>query len=87
MELASCFGTNCAKKIVQQEDAGTCLVQLEFTGQDGHRRSCYTKSSYSDYLQTAGKKTAFDPSRNINICDVAKAVFVDRTMDQKDVQL
>jgi len=87
LENTACFGTNCTKRVVPQKDAGMCLIQVEFTGQDGHRRNCYTKETYGDYLQTLGKKSSFDPDRNILICDVAKAVFVDRTMDVKDALL
>lgn len=88
---AECFGTDCQKSLTFQSASNSNLVSIEFTGLDGHRHTCFTKDSYLDYLTQSQpnwqSKGTFDPEKNLAICDVAKKVYVDRTMDVKDAQV
>jgi hypothetical protein len=89
LENTKCFGGDCVKNIMPQKAAGVCLISTEFSDTNGHRHVCYSRESYVDYLNQTkpGWQATFDPSKNIRICEVAKKVYVDRTMDTKDAQL
>lgn len=88
LEATPCFGVNCQKSLSVQSTAGLALVQVEFTGTDGHRHTCYTTDSYTDFLDKTQpgwqSKGLFDPKKSLRMCAVAKKVYVDRTMDEKD---
>jgi hypothetical protein len=88
LERTPCFGKACHKSLSVQSDAGVALVQVEFTGADGHRHACYTTDSYTQFLDRTQPgwqtKGTFDPKKSLKICAVAKKVYVDRTMDEKD---
>jgi hypothetical protein len=85
-----CFGKDCTKTLSYQASSKSNLVSVEFTGLDGHRHTCYEKDSYIDYLNHSQpnwrKNMNFDPEKNSKMCDVAKKIYVDRTMDAKDAQ-
>jgi len=61
-------------------------VTVDFGDKDGHRHTCYDPTSYVAYLNVAKPdwKASFDATKSIKMCPVAKAVFVDRTMEMKD---
>jgi hypothetical protein len=88
LEQTPCFGQACKKSLSVQSDATVALVQVEFTGADGHRHMCYTTDSYTQYLDRTQpgwqSKGTFDPKKSLKLCAVAKKVYVDRTMDEKD---
>ena len=88
LEQTPCFGTNCQKSLSMQPSAGLGLVTVEFTGVDGHRHQCYTSGTYTAYLDKTQpnwrSKGTFDPTKSIRMCSVAKKVYVDRTMEEKD---
>jgi hypothetical protein len=88
LEQTPCFGAGCQKSLSVQPSAGVALVQVEFGGTDGHLHSCYTTDSYTRFLDKSQpgwqSKGLFDPKKSLKLCAVAKKVFVDRTMDEKD---
>lgn len=85
---AQCFGIGCTKALSPQSNVGMNLVTIEFGDTAGHRHTCYTQDSYAAYLNKVKPnwQTTFDISKSIKICDVAKAVFVDRTMEANETQ-
>ncbi len=83
LEKLACFGSNCEKFIHKSPDKKT-LIGMDFTSTDGIRRSCFDNDSYKNYLQTSGIPTEkqeqilqFNPI----VCNVAKRLYVDRTME------
>lgn len=88
LETTPCFGVDCQKSLSVQNAAGMALVQVEFTGTDKHRHTCYTTDSYTDFLNKTQpgwqSKGLFDPKKSLKLCAIAKQVYVDRTMDEKD---
>ena len=88
VEQTPCFGTNCQKSLSMQSKAGLGLVTVEFTGVDGHRHQCYTSGTYTAFLDKTQpdwrSKGTFDPTKSLRMCSVAKKVYVDRTMEEKD---
>lgn len=89
LEEAECFGKDCYKSMYVSPLSKTALVQIDFTGTDGIRRSAFEKKSYMNYLAATDPdwKNKVDLDKNINISNVAQAVFVDRSMDIKDAQI
>jgi hypothetical protein len=89
LENTECFGGDCYKSIYVSPLSKTALVQVDFTGVDGIRRSAFEKKSYMNYLNATSPdwKNKIDLDKNINIADVAKAVFVDRSLDIKEAQI
>lgn len=86
----SCFGKECTKSLSSQKNSNTNLVMVEFSDLDGHKHTCYTKESYVEYLnhsKPGWQSGTFNPDKNISICEVAKKVYIDRTMNSKDAQL
>ena len=67
---------------------GLGIVTLDFGDTNGHRYTCYDPTSYAAYLNVAKPdwKASFDINKSIKMCPVAKAVFIDRTMDMKNTQ-
>lgn len=84
-----CFGKDCYKNIYVSPISGTALIQVDFTGLDGVRRSTTTRDSLRDYLNATDPnwKSKIDLDKSITVTEVAKAIFVDRTMDIKDAQI
>jgi len=89
LEDTECFGKDCYKSMYISPLSKTALVQIDFTGVDGIRRSAFEKKSYMDYLVATDPdwKNKVDLDKNINIDEVARAVFVDRSMDIRNAQI
>ena len=83
-----CFGIGCTKSIQIQPSVGVGIVTVDFGDTDGHRHTCYTSDSYAAYLNKTKPnwQSTFDLTKSIKICDVAQAVFVDRTMSIQNTQ-
>lgn len=83
LEKLSCFGSNCEKFIRRSPDKKT-LIGMDFTSTDGIRRSCFENESYKQYLQTSGiplEKQEQILQFNPIVCNVAKKLYIDRTME------
>lgn len=89
LEETDCFGKDCYKSMYVSPLSKTALIQIDFTGVDGIRRSAFEKKSYMNYLIATDPdwKNKVDLEKNINISEVAEAVFVNKSMDVKDAQI
>jgi len=86
MDEASCFGDNCTKQIIQPIPNKPVLIGIGFTDNMGIYKITYTRKSAENYLKALPDIKDFDLSRNINIAEVAKAYYIDRTMDKDNIQ-
>jgi hypothetical protein len=89
LEAVTCFGKDCYKSIYVSPLSKTALVQVDFTDLNGVRRSTITRDSYKDYLDATDPdwQSKIDLNKSITVTEVAKAVFVDRTMDIAQAQV
>ena len=86
---ARCFGNNCSKQLIQPIPNAPVLIGIGFTDSMGMYKMSYTRKSIEDYLRVVWpqwKNSWLDLSKNINVAEVAKAYYIDRTMDQSQVQ-
>ncbi len=86
-----CFGKDCKASIEEIPGSPVALIKISFTDYTGIRHTCYTKDSYIDYLTATKpellKSGKFNPDKNIKIADVAKAYYIDKTLDKSQVEL
>lgn len=90
MEEFPCFGTSCTKELIQPKPNAPVLIAVKFTDPAGLFHVSYTRASYERYLnatQPNWKDKGTDLSKNIHVAEVAKAFYVDRTMESNAVQL
>jgi hypothetical protein len=86
---AQCFGNNCTKELIQPIPDAPSLVAIGFTDNTGMHRMAYTQKSMENFLDVSNpnwRNQGMVLSKNINVAEVAKAYYVDRTMDQSLVQ-
>jgi hypothetical protein len=89
LDNAECFGNNCTKELVQPNPNAPPLVAIGFTDNSGMHRVAYTKKSMENFLNVTNpiwKNQGIDLSKNINVAEVSKAFYVDRTIDQSSIQ-
>jgi hypothetical protein len=88
-----CFGNNCKKQIIKVNQNSPPLLMIGFTDSSGMYRTAYTRKSlenFFNYLQSTNPRSMrdnFDLSKNINVAEVAKAFYIDRTLQQSDIQI
>jgi hypothetical protein len=85
-----CFGKQCTKRLIQTDPSAPVLVGIEFMDSMGIIRIAYTRDSlvvYLDAMDPGWREKGMDIDRNINVAEVAKAVFIDKTMSTSDVQI
>ena len=90
LEEAKCFGNNCTKTLIQPIPNKPVLIGIGFTDHTGMHKIAYTRNSYENYLNVVNpewKNQGLDLSKNINVAEVAKAYYVDRTISENDIQL
>jgi len=90
MDEYPCFGDNCKKTLVQPMLNKGVLVAINFTDSSRINHTTYTKTSFENYLNSVNpnwKEQGIDLSKNIQVAEVAKAFYVDKTMKQSDIQL
>lgn len=83
MDEASCFGTNCTKEIVSPQKNAPPLIAIHFTDREGIHRTAYTRESMESYLSITNpqwKEQGIDLSKNTSIADVAKEIFVNKSI-------
>lgn len=83
-----CFGTDCRKEIVQPKAGAPSLVAVHFTDPTGMFHIAYTRESMEQYLnatQPRWREQGLDLEKNVQVAEVAKAYFVDKSI--KDIQL
>lgn len=90
MDEFACFGTNCTKTLVQAAPNAPIQIAVGFVDGTGMHRVAYTRASMQRFLD-ATKPTwrgqEMDLDKNVNVAEVAKAYYVDKTIQQDDVQL
>jgi hypothetical protein len=89
LDNAQCFGNNCTKELVQPIESAPPLVAIGFTDSSGMHRVAYTRQSLENFLDVSNpnwKNQGMNLSKNINVAEVAKAFYVDKTMDQSYIQ-
>jgi hypothetical protein len=85
-----CFGKKCIKRLIQPSATAPALVAIEFTDDMGIVRIAYPKESLTIYLDAVNpgwREKGMDLSKNINVAEVAKAVFIDKTTSPSSVQV
>ena len=90
LDSIKCFGNNCTKEIVQPNLNAPPLISIGFTDSMGMRRNAYVRKSLENFLNVSNpnwKNQGLDLSKNIIVADVAKAFYIDKTLDQKDIQI
>jgi hypothetical protein len=89
LDKAQCFGNNCSKEVVQPIPFLPVLIAIGFTDNMGMHRVAYTRESLEVFLDATNpnwRSQGTDLSKNINVAEVAKAFYVDRTMDKNEIQ-
>jgi len=89
LDNAICFGNNCTKELVQPIPTAPPLVAIGFTDSSGMHRVAYTKQTMKNFLDISNPNwtnQGIDLSKNINVAEVSKAFYVDKTIDQTAIQ-
>lgn len=90
LDKAECFGKDCKKELIQVITDAPPLVSISFTDGMGMRRTAYTKQSLTNYFDGAmpdWRSKGMNLDKNIMVAEVAKAVYVDKTMAANQIQL
>jgi hypothetical protein len=85
----ACFGNNCKKELNQPIPDGPVMVGVSFTDNSGMHRTAYTKKSMEQFLNLVNpnwRNQGIDLSKNISVAEVAKAFYIDKTIDQSQIQ-
>lgn len=89
LDMAQCFGNNCTKEIIQPVLTAPPLISIGFTDDLGMHRVTYTRQSLENFLDVTNpnyREKGLDLSTNIVVAEVAKAYYVDKTMDQSQIK-
>jgi hypothetical protein len=84
------FGTNSTKSLVQAVPNAPVQVSIGFVDSNGMHRVAYTRASMQRFLDATKptwRNQGMDLDKNINVAEVAKAYYVDRTILQEEIQL
>jgi len=90
MDEFPCFGINCTKTLVQAVPNAPVQISIGFIDSTGMHRMAYTRASMQRFLDATKptwRSQGMDLEKNVNVAEVAKAYYVDKTMDSSDVQL
>jgi hypothetical protein len=90
VDQAESFGVNSTKKLITLNPNAPPVVAIDFADQTGIIRRAYTKDSYRNYLDVVKPKwreQGINLDRNIIVAEVAKKVYIDRTMSPSEVQV
>lgn len=89
LDKAECFGNNCTKSIIQPIPNKPILVGIGFTDTTGVHRMSYTRESMEMFLDATNpnwRNQGLDLSKNIVVDEVAKKYYIDKTIDQSNIQ-
>ena len=90
MEEFPCFGNNCTKSLVQAVPNQPVQVSVGFVDSTGMHRVAYTRASMQRFLDAtkpSWRSQGMDLEKNINVAEVAKAYYVDKTIQHEGIQL
>jgi hypothetical protein len=84
-----CFGTTCTKQLQQYGDKTPVLIMVTVTDRNGIPRTTYTKKSIIRYFnkQWPNWKDNINIDRSLFVTEVAKAFYIDKTLNEADVDL
>ena len=89
LEEFVCFGNNCTKQVVSYGNS-PALILVQFADNNHMPHGAYSRESlvrYFDVVAPNWKEEGwFDPAKSIYVAEVAKAFYVDKTMQQADVK-
>ena len=89
MDNFPCFGTHCTKSLTQNKENTPVLITIAFTDSNGIMHTTHTRDSmkrFLDMTQPNWKDKGMNLNKNISIAEVAKAYYIDRTMQQDEIQ-
>lgn len=89
LDALQCFGANCTKEAVQPIPNSPLLITIGFTDNMGVHHTAYSRDSMINFLNNTNptwREGGFNIDKNIQIADVAKAYYIDRTIQAADVQ-
>lgn len=87
LDATKCIGDNCTKKLTQFGKGMPVLIQIEFI-YNNNPIVAYSRESYSNFINAVNpdmKNKEEYLSKNVHIAEVAKALYIDRTMEESDV--
>ena len=90
LDSAQCFGNNCTKSLNQPVANAPPLVVIGFTDNMGMHRLASTKQSIENFFNVVNpnwRNQGFDINKNIGVAEVAKAFYIDKTMDKSQIQI
>lgn len=79
-----------SSRLIQPNKNGPPLVMVELNDNMGISHIAYTRDSLTNYLNALypnWKEQGLDLSKNIMVAEVAKAVYIDKTMSPNDIQV
>jgi hypothetical protein len=87
VDSVQCFGQDCTKTLEINPRSQTALITVSFTDPTGLRHATITRQSAQEYIEAV--RVANPPNLNtyIGITEVAKAVYVDKTMPISEATL
>ena len=91
LDLAECFGNNCSKQLSKFDQLAPPLVVIQFTDNKGMPHMSYTRSSIENYYNIVDPNWRnngwLNISKSIYVAEVAKAFYIDKTIEQKDIEI
>jgi hypothetical protein len=90
LDSAQCFGNNCTKDLNQPVPNAPPLVVIGFTDSMGMHRLASTRQSIENFFNVVNpdwRNQGFDINTNIGVAEVAKAFYIDKTMDKSQIQI
>jgi hypothetical protein len=87
MDAFPCFGQNCKKTMTQNTVGTPVQITVSFSDDKGIPRSGITRASMKRFLDATmpNWKDKMSLETNIAVAEVAKGVYIDKTMQAKDV--
>ena len=87
LDLAQCFGNNCTKYLVPTGIAAPLIV-IQFTDNMTIPHSTYTRQSLKNYFNIVAPawETTEWLSKALIVAEVSKAFYIDKTIQQADIQ-
>lgn len=89
LDATACFGQNCTKELIQPIPGVPPLIAIGFTDSMGMHHVAYKRESLANFLDVVNPKwrdQGINLEKSINVAEVAKAFYVDKTLNQSQIQ-